>query len=269
MMRDCQIYSHKVTLSKTVINYSNHGFMLKTYRTDTFSSWKYTISNYYCKFRCSIGSKYITSPCYISKLALSPHKFTHPPPCRKWIRTFRKYDVMLPFSGITLQQNILKISKLLPDLWWMDKRQYSAPCLKKFPFLRRNRVHILKEIKVQEGENLPCDSRSARRIFKFQSCYGVGCPGTNIQCLTTSLRKERYVIYLSWKEEVYKKTVICIYIYTFWSMLCFKVYLKCVCVGNTKWYDLICVSDWVQYRWVRMLLETCNSFPKRNLVSSI
>jgi hypothetical protein len=35
---------------------------------------------------------------------------------------------VLPFSGITLQQNILKISELLPDLWWMDKRQYSAPC---------------------------------------------------------------------------------------------------------------------------------------------
>jgi hypothetical protein len=43
---------------------------------------------------------------------------------------------MLPFSGITLQQNILKISELLPDLWWMDKRQYSAPSnprLKKIP----------------------------------------------------------------------------------------------------------------------------------------
>jgi hypothetical protein len=43
---------------------------------------------------------------------------------------------MLPFSGITLQQNILEISELLPDLWWMDKRQYSAPCnpcLKKIP----------------------------------------------------------------------------------------------------------------------------------------
>jgi hypothetical protein len=64
---------------------------------------------------------------------------------------------MLPFSGIMLQQNILKIGELLPDLWWMDKRQYSVPCnpcLKKFSFLRRNRVHVLKEIKVQEGVNL-------------------------------------------------------------------------------------------------------------------
>jgi hypothetical protein len=58
---------------------------------------------------------------------------------------------MLPFSGITLQQNILKISELLPELWWMDKRQLSAPCnpcLKKFPFLRRNRVDILTDVQV-------------------------------------------------------------------------------------------------------------------------
>jgi hypothetical protein len=192
MMRDWRMYSRKVALFKTIINCSNHGFMLKTYRTDTFSSWKYTISNYDCKFRCSIGTKYVRSPCYISELALSPHKFAHPPPRCKWIRTFRKYGVMLPFSGITLQQNILKISELLPYLWSMDKWQYSTPyntCLKKFPFLLINRVHILKEIKVQEGKNLPRDSRSARWIFKFQSCYGVGCPGANIQCLKTSLRK--------------------------------------------------------------------------------
>jgi hypothetical protein len=47
MMRDCQMYSRKATLYKTIINCSNHGFMLKTYRTDTFSSWKYTITDYY------------------------------------------------------------------------------------------------------------------------------------------------------------------------------------------------------------------------------
>jgi hypothetical protein len=85
---------------------------------------------------------------------------------------------MLPLSGITLQQNILNISELLPDLWWMEKRQYSAPrdpCLKKLPFLRRNRVDMLKEIHVQVGKNVPCDSRTASRIFKFQSCYGVSC----------------------------------------------------------------------------------------------
>jgi hypothetical protein len=180
MMSDSQIYSRKVALSKTIINCSNHGFMLKIYRIDNFASRKYTISNYDCKFRCSVGTKYIRSPCYISKSALSPHKFTHPPQCCKLTRTFRKYGVVLPFSGITLQQNILKISELFPDLWWMDKWQYGAPgnpCLKKIPFPRRNRVDILEEINVQVRKILPCDSRSARRIFKFLSCYGVGCPG--------------------------------------------------------------------------------------------
>jgi hypothetical protein len=181
------MYSWKVALSKTIINCSNHGFMLKTYRSDTFSSWKYTISNYYCKFRYPICTKYITSPCYISILALSPHKFTHPPPCCKSIRTFRKYGIMLPFSGITLLQNILKISDLFRDLWWMDKRQYNDPrnpCLKKFPFFRRNRVYISKEINVHVGKKLPCYSRSARRIFKFQSYYGVGCPGPAVWIFT-------------------------------------------------------------------------------------
>jgi hypothetical protein len=125
MMRDCLMYSRKVAPSKTIINCSNHGFMLKTQRTDTLLSWKYTISKYACEFRCSIRS-----PCYISKFALSPHDFTHPPPCSKRIRTFRKYGVMLPFNGITLQQNIVKISELLPDLRWMDKRQYSAHAIR-------------------------------------------------------------------------------------------------------------------------------------------
>jgi hypothetical protein len=63
---------------------------------------------------------------------------------------------MLLFSGITLQQNIQKISELLLDLWWMVKRQYSAscnPCLKKFPFLSRKRVDMLKEINVQVEKN--------------------------------------------------------------------------------------------------------------------
>jgi hypothetical protein len=70
---------------------------------------------------------------------------------------------MLPFSGITLIQNVLKIGELLPDLWWKDKRQYSAssnPCHKKFPFLRRNLVDILKEISVQVGKNVLEDGYS-------------------------------------------------------------------------------------------------------------
>jgi hypothetical protein len=93
---------------------------------------------------------------------------------------------MLPFSGITLQQNIMKISELLPDVSWLDKRQYSTPCnpcLKKFLFLRRNRVDILKEINVQVGKNLPCDS----------PVMGLAALELNIHCLTTSLHKQRYV----------------------------------------------------------------------------
>jgi hypothetical protein len=161
-------------------------------QSDSLTSCKYTISNYAYKSRCYIGTKYIRSPCHILKLAPSPHNLTHPPPCWQWIRTFRKYGVMLPFSGITLQQNILKISELLPDLWWMVIRQYRAPCnpcLKNLFFLRINRVDILKEINVQVGRNLPCDSRSARRIFKIQFCYGIGCPvswGLNVRCMLFS-----------------------------------------------------------------------------------
>jgi hypothetical protein len=210
MMRDCQMYSRKFALSKTIINYSNRGFMLKTYRTDTFSSWKYTTWNYDSKFRCSIGTKYIRSLCYISKLELSPHKFTHPPPCCKWIRTFSKYGFMMPFSGITLQQNIIKISELLPDLWWWINDStvlHATRAIKNSPSF----VEIAL-IYSRKGKIWPCHSLSARRIFKFQSCYGVGCPEPNIQCLTTSLRKQRYVIYLSWKEEFYKKTYIYIYV---------------------------------------------------------
>jgi hypothetical protein len=74
-----------------------------------------------------VPNTYIRSACHISKVALLPHKFTHPPPCCKWIRTFRKYCVMLPFSGITLQLNMVYITQLLPDLWWIDKLPYIAP----------------------------------------------------------------------------------------------------------------------------------------------
>jgi hypothetical protein len=51
-------------------------------------------------------------------------------------------------------KKIQKISELLPDLLWMNKLQYSAPCnpcVKKFPFHRRKRFDILKEINVQVG----------------------------------------------------------------------------------------------------------------------
>jgi hypothetical protein len=116
-------------------------------------------------------------PWYSWKVALSPHKFTHHPSSCSWIRTFIKYGVMLPFSGITLRTNIMNISELLPDLWWMEEAAY----------------------------------------------------GLNIQCLKTSVRKQRYIIFLSWKEDLYKKTYVYIYIY-----------LKCVTCVKYKivWFNM-------------------------------
>jgi hypothetical protein len=89
------------------------------------------------------------------------------------IQTVWRYAT-LQWQNVT--KNIPKISELFPDLWWMDKRQYSTPCnpcLKNFPFLRINHVHILKEIKVQEGKNLPCDSRSARLSLSLSTVMGL------------------------------------------------------------------------------------------------
>jgi hypothetical protein len=83
---------------------------------------------------------------------------------------------MLPIGGITLQQNFLKISELLPDLWWMDNRQYSAPCnpcLKRFTFFPRNLVYILKEIKVQVGKSLPCSADPIDESLSFSPVMGL------------------------------------------------------------------------------------------------
>jgi hypothetical protein len=67
------------------------------------------------------------------------------------MRTFRKYGVMLPFNGTTLHSDIANISELLPDLWWIDILHHTelhGIRVLKFPFLRRNRADILKEINV-------------------------------------------------------------------------------------------------------------------------
>jgi hypothetical protein len=45
---------------------------------------------------------------------------------------------------------------------------------------------ILKEINVEVGNKLPCDSRSSNPTFQFNFCYGIGCPGLecqNFQCV--------------------------------------------------------------------------------------
>jgi hypothetical protein len=131
-----------------------------------------------CKFRGFIGTKYIRPPCSIRTLAFSPNKFTHPAPCMKRIRKVRNDGVVLTFSGITLQRNVVNISELLSDLWWMDKRPCSAtwhPCLKNSPSLG-----YYTQGNVNESRE--CDRRSATRISYeyFQSCYGVGCPGVSV-----------------------------------------------------------------------------------------
>jgi hypothetical protein len=73
------------------------------------------------------------------------------------------------------------------------------------------------------------------------------------------------------KSSIRKLSYIYIYmhVYTHSHQCCDSTYILNVCVEYEKCYDLICVSDWVQYRWVRMLLETCNSSPERNLMFSI
>jgi hypothetical protein len=67
--------------------------------TFTDQTRKYTMLKYAYKFRTFRGTNYITSPCYTSEVGPSPHKFTHPPPCCKWIRTLRNNGVTMSFSG--------------------------------------------------------------------------------------------------------------------------------------------------------------------------
>jgi hypothetical protein len=48
---------------------------------------------------------------------------------------------MLRFTGMTLQQNIMEISYLFPDPWWMDGRPCIAslhPGLENFPSSEQN-----------------------------------------------------------------------------------------------------------------------------------
>jgi hypothetical protein len=168
MMRDCQMYSPKVALSKTISNCSNHCFMLKTYRTDTFSSWKYAISNYDCKFRCSIGTKYVRSPCYISKLALSPHKFN----ASSAVLQMNK-DIHKVWRYAVLQWH--NVTTKYPEYQWITSRSVVDGKTTMHTLLYGIRVSKIPlpsqksgwytEINVQVGNKLPCDSRFANPIF--------------------------------------------------------------------------------------------------------
>jgi hypothetical protein len=88
---------------------------------------------------------------------------------------------MLPFSGITLQQNILKISELLPDLRWMDKRQYSAPCnpyhkQKSLSFVEIAFTHSRK-LRYKKGKVYHVTVDPLDESLSFSPVMGVGCPG--------------------------------------------------------------------------------------------
>jgi hypothetical protein len=137
--------------------------------------------------------KYTRIPCYIWKAALSPHKFTHPPSCRNWIRTFRNYGIKLPFSGITLQQDIANTSELLLDLWYMDRRPYSAtwhPCLKSSPFL----IPICLNCSA-------CKTRFSALLAAFQGAH----PSEN--CIRLSIFRTSMIIlqnYAGNKQKLYK-----------------------------------------------------------------
>jgi hypothetical protein len=80
----------------------------------------------------------------------------------------------LQWHNITTK--IPKISDLLPDLWWLDKRQYSDPrnpCLKKSPFSRRNRVYISKKINVHVGKNYRAIAYLLDESLSFRPIIGL------------------------------------------------------------------------------------------------
>jgi hypothetical protein len=63
---------------------------------------------------------------------------------------------MLPFSGTTLQPNILNIGELLPDMWWIDKRPYSAtwnPSLKNSPSFVEIGLISSRKLMYKKGKN--------------------------------------------------------------------------------------------------------------------
>jgi hypothetical protein len=67
----------------------------------------------------------------------------------------------------------------------------------------------------------------------------------NIQCLKTSLHKQRYIIFLSWKEDFYKKPVKYVHIYTFSSMLWSKNILNVYCVKYIMISFNMCVRNYI------------------------
>jgi hypothetical protein len=111
-----------------------------------------------------INSDVLLLPNMLDPLAIfgnSTGRFLHPPPCCKWIRIFRNYSVMLPFSSITLQLNILNISVLVPDLSYIVVHGIRALKIS----LPMQKSGWYTEINVQVRNKLPCDSGFANTIL--------------------------------------------------------------------------------------------------------
>jgi hypothetical protein len=85
---------------------------------------------------------------------------------------------MLPFNGITFPPKIVNISYVFLEPTWMatgTKQELQRNCLAKITLSVSNWENIYTRIN-ERGKIIPCQSRSANRLFLFQTSYGVGCP---------------------------------------------------------------------------------------------
>jgi hypothetical protein len=172
-------------------------------------------------FRGIIATQQLRTPYYMSKVPLPSHKFMQPPRWYDWLQKMINNGVMLPFNGITFPRKILNISKVVPDLTWMDTRPYSAYMAfvsQENPFLSRKCTNEYKwnDFKYRQGE-ITLDSRSANRMFLLQLCYGVGCPGAGTSI--SSVKRQACIVQgtcIPWYEEVFVRWC-CVYTCIFTS----------------------------------------------------
>jgi hypothetical protein len=86
---------------------------------------------------------------------------------------------MHPLNGMTSSQKFVNISDVIPALTWTETRPYQCVlriCIAKTTLFRWKMGQYTRKLN-NVGGNLPRDCRSDNRLFLFQSCYGVGCPG--------------------------------------------------------------------------------------------
>jgi hypothetical protein len=143
----------------------------------------------------------------------------HPPRWYKWLLNITYNGVMLPFNGISFPRKFVNVSEIAPALMWMDRRpnQWLLGILsQKLPFLGRKLYNIIHENDLNIGEIFTCDSRSANRMFLFQSYYGIGCPVAVTQM--SEVEQQAYIVqvtFVSWYEEEIIIRRWCIYIYIY------------------------------------------------------